>query len=84
VRSSLVAGLTTGVESHSGHRVHVGFGNVLYHDWNVKIPCPYCFIVRGRYEAAIFVHEGDGVDRAEMLIILLGNFTGIYVILSAC
>ena len=57
-------------------------GDVLDYHRNIEVPSSYSLIVRCRHKSSILIDEGDGIDRAQMLIVLLSNFARIYVILK--
>ena len=61
---------------------HVRFSDELDGDGNVQLPCPQRLVVRGSDEAAVFVDEGNGVNWAEMMVILLSHFAGAGVVLD--
>lgn len=67
--------LTVRGERYSRHRVHRRIGYVLHVDRYVPFPHAQTFIVRGRYEASIFVNEGDRIDCTKMAIVLLHDLT---------
>ena len=62
--------------------MHIGFGNVLDDDRNVKVPSPYCFVVRCCNEPPILVDECNSVDRPKMLVVFLGDISRVHVILE--
>lgn len=74
--------LLVGVECDGRHRVHVRLGNVLDHDRDIKLPGTHRLVVRGRHEPAVVVHECDGVDRAQMLVVLLRDIAGLRIVLD--
>ena len=63
--------------------MHVRLGNVLDDHRNVVVPSSERLIVGGGDEAAIIVYKGNGVDRAEMLIVGLDDLMGSSVVLKA-
>ena len=63
--------LTVGMDRDSGHRVHVRLCDILDDDGNIIVPPSDRLVVRGRQEPPVVVHPGDGVDRPQMLIVLL-------------
>jgi len=69
------------MESHSWHRVHVWFGNVLDDYGDVEIPRADRLIVRSGHKAPIFVNECDSIDRSKMLIVFLRDFARVDVVL---
>lgn len=73
--------LTSRVHSNGRHRVHGRFGDVLDDDRNVVIPHTHSFVVRSGDESSIVVDKVDGVDRSQMLVVFLGDFSGIHVVL---
>lgn len=54
----------------------MGLGDVLDRNGDVVFPRAEGPIVRGGDEAAVFVAESDGVDRLQMVIVLLRHFAG--------
>lgn len=71
------------MNGHRGHRVHVRLSDVFDCHRNVEIPGTYRFVIRRGHEPPILVHEGDRVDRPQMLIVLLRDFSGPDVVLGA-
>jgi hypothetical protein len=69
------------VEGHSGHGVHVWFSDIFDHDRDVIIPNTNCFIVRSGDKPPVLVDECDCIDRTQMLIVLLCDFSRIHVVL---
>jgi hypothetical protein len=61
----------------------MGLRDVLDHDRDIIIPCSDGLIVRRRYKPTIFVDKRDRVDRAQVLIIFLGDLSRVHVILVA-
>lgn len=74
--------LTGWMECHCGHGVHVWLRNILDYYGNIKVPGPDRLVIRSRDKATILIHECDRVYWAQMLIILLRNFSRIDVILG--
>jgi len=62
--------------------MHVGFRDIFDHHGNIIIPCAYGLVVRGSNKPSVFIHEGDGINRAQVLVVLLCDFTGVHVILQ--
>jgi len=62
--------------------MHVRLGNVLDDDRNVEVPRSDSFIIGGRHESTILVDEGDRVDRSQVLVILLSDFSRVHVVLQ--
>ncbi len=63
-----------GVGAH--HAVHVRLGDELDGDGDVVLPRAQGLVVRGGDEAAVGVDEGDGVDGAEVVVVLLRERAG--------
>lgn len=61
--------------------MHVRFGNVFYHNWNIEIPCSDGLIVGCRHKSPILIDECDGVYRSKVLVVFLCNLARVYVIL---
>lgn len=74
---------TRRVQSDSRHRVHMGFCDVLDHDWDIVVPRSDGFIVRRRDETSIFVDERNRVDGTQVLVVFLGDLSRVHVILVA-
>ena len=70
------------MNGHCGHRVHIRLGDVFDGDRNVEIPGPNGFVIRRGDEPPILIHEGDCVDRPQMLIVLLRDLSCPYVVLD--
>lgn len=74
--------LTAWMEGDCWHRMHVRFSNVLDHDGDIEVPCPYGLVIRRRDKATVFINEGDSVHRPQMLVVFLGNLTRVHIILQ--
>lgn len=61
--------------------MHVRFRNVLDDNGDIVIPSTYRFIVRGRHETPIIIHERDSVDRTQVLVVGLDNLSLSQIIL---
>lgn len=62
--------------------MHVGFGDVLDHDWDIEIPGPYSFVIGRGNKSPILIHESDSVDGTQVLVILLRDFPRVHVVLG--
>lgn len=62
--------------------MHVWFSDILDDHRYIKVPSPYCFVVRGGDEAAVFINESNGVDRTQVLIVFLCNVAGVHIVLQ--
>jgi hypothetical protein len=60
---------------HGRHRVHVWLGDVLDDDGDVVVPTTDGLVVRRGQESPVAVNKGDRVDRAQMLIVGLDDFS---------
>ena len=65
-----------GVRRRAHHAVHVRLGDEFDGHGDVVFPSAQGLVVRGGDEAAVFVDEGDGVDGAEVVVVLLRHFAG--------
>ena len=65
--------LLVGALGDGGHAVHGGVGDVLHVHGDVPLPDAETLVVRGGDEPAVLVHERDGVDGAQMTVVLLDN-----------
>lgn len=72
---------TAWVDGDGWHRVHIGLSNVLDNDGNVVVPSSNTLVVRGSDEPSVFVDESDGVDGAEMLVVLLRDLVRVGIVL---
>lgn len=72
-------GFAVRVRRGAHEREQMGLGDVLDRDGDVVFPSTEGSIVRGGDEAAVFVAEGNGVDRLQMMIVLLRHFAGAAV-----
>jgi hypothetical protein len=63
------------------HGVHIRLRDIFDHNWNVVVPSSDSFIVGCCYEPPVLVHEGDSVDRTQMLIVFLRDLPRVHVIL---
>ena len=68
--------LSIGVHHHRGHRVHAGLGDVFDRDGNIKFPHEDLLVVARRHEATPLVKKRHGIDRREMVVILLRDAPG--------
>jgi hypothetical protein len=48
----------------------------------VKVPCSYGFVIRCGHETPVLVNEGDGINGAQVLIVLLSDLACVHVILD--
>ena len=64
------------------HGVHVWLCNVLDHHGDIIVPCADRLVIRGCHEPPVLVYEGDRVDRAQMLIILLCDLSRVHIVLK--
>jgi hypothetical protein len=71
------------MDAHGGHAVHERVGDIFDDDGDVPVPDTDRLVVRGRDEPAVFVDEGDGVDRPEMLVVFLRDLARLGVVLRA-
>ena len=62
--------------------MHERFGNIFDDNRNVIVPSSNGLVIRRSDKPSIFVYKGNGVDRSEMLIVFLNDFTRIDVVLS--
>lgn len=69
------------MQPHRRHRVHRGIRNQFDRHGNIKVPHAHRLVVARRDEATVVIDEGDGVDRSEVLIVLLGDLAGTDVVL---
>jgi hypothetical protein len=77
-----VMGRTAWMKGHSGHRVHIWLGDVFDRDRDVEIPSANSLVIRSCNKPPILVHESDGVDRPQVLIVLLRDLACPYVVLE--
>lgn len=61
--------------------MHRRFGDVLDHNRNIVVPHSNGLVIRCGNESTVVVDEIDGIDRSEMLIVFLSNFSRVHVIL---
>jgi hypothetical protein len=61
----------TGMRCGTYHRVHIRLRDKLDRDGDAVFPCAQRFVVGCSDKSAVLVDEGDGIDRAEMVIIFL-------------
>ena len=61
---------------------HVGFSDELDGDGYVQFPCPQRLVIRGSNEAAVFVDEGYGIDRAKVVVVFLRHLARTGVVLN--
>lgn len=73
--------LAVRVHGRVGDRLHVRLADVLGHDGDAELPQVDLLVVCRRDEAAPALDEGDGVDRAEVLLVLLSDLACVNVIL---
>ena len=52
---------------------------MLGHDWDAKLPQVYLLVIGGGDESFAVLDEGDRVDRAEVLLVLLDDLAGVGV-----
>merc|ERR1711884_808174 len=65
--------LPIGGQSDSWHAVHTRVCNVLHVHGDVPLPHSEGLVIAGGDEPPVPVHEGDGVDRGQMPVVLLHN-----------
>ena len=70
------------MNGHCGHRVHIRLGDVFDCHGDVEIPGANGLVIRCGDEPPILIHEGDCVNRPQMLIVLLRDFSCPYVVLD--
>jgi len=66
--------LAAWVRGAADHGEHFGFGDVFDGDRDIVFPGAEALVVGGGDEAAVGVAEGDCVDRAEVVVVLLHGF----------
>ena len=74
--------LPRGVRRRRRERVHIRLCDEFYRHGDIEFPCAERLVVGGGDEAAVLVAEGDGVDGAEVVVVLLGHFAGARVVLD--
>ena len=62
-----------GVQRDGGHALHVRLADVLHRCRDAPLPDHHLAVVTGGHKATTLVREGDGVHRAEMVVILLND-----------
>lgn len=73
---------TAWVDRHCGHRMHVRLGDIFDCDRDIEIPCTNSLVVGCSNEPSVLVHESNGVDWSQVLIIFLRDLACSYVILG--
>ena len=71
--------LVVGRLGHGRHGVHGGVGDVLHVHGDVPLPHAQALVVGGGDEASVLVAEGDGVDGAQVPVVLLDDVVGARV-----
>jgi hypothetical protein len=61
------------MERNSRHGVHMRLCDILDYNRDIEVPCANGLVVGCGDKSAIFVNESNGIDRSQMLIILLGD-----------
>lgn len=74
--------LTGWMECYSRHGMHMGFCDVLDNDGNIEVPGANRLVIRRGHKAPVFVDERDGVHRSKMLVVFLGDFSGVHIVLA--
>lgn len=62
--------------------MHVRLCNILDDNRNIKVPCSNGLVVGSRNKSSVVINKGNGIDGAQMLVILLGNLPGIDIVLT--
>jgi hypothetical protein len=63
--------LAAGMGRCADHRVHVGLCDELDGNGNTVFPGTQRFVIGGGDESAVFIDEGNGVDRTQMVVVFL-------------
>jgi len=74
--------LAAGVQGGGWDTVHRWLADILDGDWDVVIPDQHLLVVGGGHDSAIVVNEKDGVDGAEVVVVLLNDIAFPDVILD--
>lgn len=74
--------LTGWMQCHSRHGMHMGLRDVLDDDGNIEVPSADRLVIRRSHKAPVFVNESNGVHRSKMLVVFLGDFSGVHVVLQ--
>jgi hypothetical protein len=72
---------TAWMNRHGGHRVHVRLGDIFDCDRDIEVPGANSLVVGCSNEPSVLVHECNGVDWPQVLIIFLCDLTCSYIIL---
>ena len=69
------------MHARSWHSMHVRLADVLGNDWNTKLPYVHFFVISCGHKPTTVLNEGDRIDRAEMLFILLHDLFRVRIVL---
>lgn len=61
--------------------MHIRLGDILDHDRDIIVPRTNRLVVTRRHESSVLVNKGDGVDRPEMLVVFLCDFSCAEIVL---